>query len=211
MGRKYIEEKLELDDDSASYFESLGTWSSDIKYMEKALALDSTNLLLYFSISGYYSFNGNYEKALVYIEKGLELLDQTLEARFRDSGMQNVGYIYWKNNRFDEADYYFDLQVRHSTELIDSDRPLIWWIYPRYDRAGVYAFRGEKEKAYDDLRNLNQGRVLPLQIIAYLNYDPLFDSIRDEPEFQQIIRDNEAKFQTERERIRKWLEENDML
>ena len=41
--------------------------------------------------------------------------------------------------------------------------------------------------------------------------DPLFDSIRGEPEFQQIARDVEAKYQAEHERVRKWLEENDML
>jgi len=41
--------------------------------------------------------------------------------------------------------------------------------------------------------------------------DPLFDSIRDEPEFQQIVRDVEDKYQTSHERVRQWLEENDML
>jgi molybdopterin converting factor small subunit len=37
----------------------------------------------------------------------------------------------------------------------------------------------------------------------------LFDNIRAEPEFQQIVRDVEAKYQAEYERVRKWLEEND--
>ena len=32
--------------------------------------------------------------------------------------------------------------------------------------------------------------------------DPLFDSIRNEPEFQQIVRDVEAKYQAEHERVR---------
>ena len=41
--------------------------------------------------------------------------------------------------------------------------------------------------------------------------DPLFNSIRDEPEFQQIVKDIEAKYQAEHERVRQWLEENDML
>jgi molybdopterin converting factor small subunit len=46
----------------------------------------------------------------------------------------------------------------------------------------------------------------------YKHYNKLlFDSIRDEPEFQQIVRDLEAKYQVEHERVRQWLEENDML
>jgi len=46
----------------------------------------------------------------------------------------------------------------------------------------------------------------------YKQYNKLlFDSIRDEPEFQQIVRDLEAKYQAKHERVRQWLEENDML
>jgi hypothetical protein len=48
-------------------------------------------------------------------------------------------------------------------------------------------------------------------MIKEINNEPLFDSIRDEPEFKQIVRDVEAKYQAEHERVRKWLEENDML
>jgi len=35
--------------------------------------------------------------------------------------------------------------------------------------------------------------------------------IRDEPEFQQIVCDIEANYQAEHEKVRQWLEENDML
>jgi hypothetical protein len=38
-----------------------------------------------------------------------------------------------------------------------------------------------------------------------------FLSIRKESEFQQIVRYVEDKYQAEHERVRKWLEENDML
>jgi molybdopterin converting factor small subunit len=41
--------------------------------------------------------------------------------------------------------------------------------------------------------------------------DPLFNSIRNEPEFKQIASDIEAKYQAEHERVRKWLEEQRML
>ena len=47
--------------------------------------------------------------------------------------------------------------------------------------------------------------------VITINYDPVFDSIRNDPEFQRIVRDIEAKYQAEYERVRKWLEENDMM
>jgi hypothetical protein len=80
-----------------------------------------------------------------------------------------------------------------------------------YDLAGVYAFRGEKDKAFENLRVFNQKQRMILTWVTHFNHDPLFDSIRNEPEFQQIVRDVEAKYQAEHERVRKWLEENDML
>jgi hypothetical protein len=41
--------------------------------------------------------------------------------------------------------------------------------------------------------------------------DPIFNNIRNEPEFQQIVKDIEAKYQAEHERVRKWMEEQGML
>ena len=41
--------------------------------------------------------------------------------------------------------------------------------------------------------------------------DSLFESIRQEERFQQLVNDVEAKYQAEHERVRQWLEDNDML
>ena len=80
-----------------------------------------------------------------------------------------------------------------------------------YKLAAVYAFRGEKDKAYENLRIFNQKQRMGFWRETMIKDDPLFDSIRDEPEFQQIVKDVEVKYQAEHERVRKWLEENDML
>ena len=47
--------------------------------------------------------------------------------------------------------------------------------------------------------------------VLLIKNDPLFSNIRKEPEFQQIVKDVEAKYQAEHERVRKWLEEQGML
>jgi hypothetical protein len=48
-------------------------------------------------------------------------------------------------------------------------------------------------------------------MLSLIKNDPLFNSMRNEPEFQQIFRDVEAKYQAEHERVRKWLEEQGTL
>jgi len=77
--------------------------------------------------------------------------------------------------------------------------------------ASIYAFLGEKNKAYENLRLVNQRQRMPLWMIPNIKNSPLFDSIRDEPEFQQIVRDVEAKYQAEHERVKVWLEKEGML
>jgi hypothetical protein len=80
-----------------------------------------------------------------------------------------------------------------------------------YDIAGVYAFRGEKDKAYENLRLFNELERIPFWWFDLFRVDSLFDSLRDDPEFQQILADVEAKYNAEHERVRQWLEENEML
>ena len=118
---------------------------------------------------------------------------------------------YWKNNIFEEANYYFDLQMNYSTREINSNLPRAQGYYSYYERAGVYAFRGEKGKAYKDLWQFNQQATVLLAMVNLIKIDPLFESIRDESEFQQIVRDLEAIYQAEHERVRKWLEELGIL
>ena len=52
---------------------------------------------------------------------------------------------------------------------------------------------------------------MELYRVTIIKHDPLFNSIRNEPEFLQIAKDVEAKYQAEHERVRKWLEEQGML
>jgi hypothetical protein len=97
--------------------------------------------------------------------------------------------------------------------LIELDRVREEPLRTAYDLAGVYAFLGEKDKAYENLRIYIQKPTENNWGLNIIKTDPLFDSIRDEPEFQQIVKDQETKYQAEHERVRKWLEErnNGML
>ena len=81
-----------------------------------------------------------------------------------------------------------------------------------FDIAGVYAFLGEKDSAYYYLEGLTRTNWQVSYCLDMLNgVDPLFESIRQEERFQQLVGKMEAKYRAERERVRQWLEENDML
>ena len=126
--------------------------------------------------------------------------------------IHRVGYCFWITGDKEEAKKYFNKQKRICEDAIKLKRggygPEAY-----YDFAGIYAIGGEKEKAYENLHlyvkesGENQGYAL----VWFLRNDPLFNSIRNEPEFQQIVRDIEAKYQVEHEKVRKWLEKQGML
>ena len=104
---------------------------------------------------------------------------------------------------------YFQLQIDYCHRMNDLGR--FYTAYTSYDLATVYAAMGEKDKAYQNLRVFNERNRMPVWAASQLKYLPLFDCLRGEPEFEQILIEVEAKFQAEHERTGRWLEDNDML
>ena len=126
-------------------------------------------------------------------------------------GFLRIGHAYWVNGFKEEAEYYINEGLRINNEMLESDRHYLTDYITCFVLAAGHTSLGDKEKAYEYLGLMNQREAMPKWMIKDLNNDPLFNSIRDEPEFQQIVRDVEAKYQAEHERVRKWLEANDML
>ena len=154
-------------------------------------------------------YSGQHKESLkIYIKyfERLKVLGQTTFVN-----MHRIGYAYWINGYKKEAEVYFNKQIEYCNNLIKSDRPWAQQFFTYYDLAGVYAFRGEKEKAYDNLKIFNKSRHLPIWMISLIKNDHLFDGLRGEQEFQQIVSDVEATYQAEHERVRKWLEKEGNL
>jgi TolB-like protein/Tfp pilus assembly protein PilF len=210
QARVYAQQYLDLTGDSSVIIPMIysdGSFVSEnrIDMLKKVYHLDSTNGEIVFRIGETYSFLGNQKEALKYFEKCFDL-DVFLLNRFH-----RIAYAYWNIGEKDKAEYYFKRQVEYGTGEISLGRRQAAAYFSYYDLAGTYAFRGDKTKAYDKLRMFAQKENMPQWILDYMYVDPLFDNIRDEPEFQQIVRDVEAKYQAEHERVRQWLEENEML
>jgi TolB-like protein/Tfp pilus assembly protein PilF len=214
LAYKYIQKAFHLDGDSAHYL-SISGWiefttgdvEKAINYYKKAISLDSGSVNIYARIAGCYMASKQYDESLKYYKIWVDKLKASGTLLINE--MQRVAYAYYMNGYTSEADYYFDIQMEYCNNLINTGRPTAQSFFTYYDRAGIYAFRGDKKKAYDDLKVFTQSQ--GYWLAGLLKSDPLFESIRDEPEFQQIVRIMEAKYQTEHERVRQWLQENDML
>jgi TolB-like protein/AraC-like DNA-binding protein len=214
---QYYQDKLKLDSDSAGYYSELariefwiGNFNKSIEFSIKGFEIDSTNLAaLTFLAENYCRLNRKAE-SLKYWEKYVKILKSQGDVLVMHY-MHRIGYAFWQNGNEESAEYYFNEQIKYCERSIELGRQYEKMLYTYYDLAGVYAFRGERYKAYENLRIFNHKPIMSSWMVSLIKTDPLFDTIRGEPEFQQIIRDVEVKYQAEHERVRKWLEEQGML
>lgn len=214
--RYYDEQKFKLTGDTAMYYGDLcrlAYWEEDFEnavvYGKKALHWDSLNPQNLEYLANNLESLGDFEQALVYAKKWLQRIEDL--GVHRVNAMHRAGYIYWQLGMYEKADYYFDQQIAYSKKINELGRVMEEKLWTYYDLAAVYAFRGEKDKAYENLRVFNQRQNMSFWIFLVISNDPLFEKIREEPEFQHIVRDVEAKYKAEHKRVRQWLEENDML
>ena len=202
-----------MNGDTSSYLAAIGSlelqygdFENGIEKSLKAYAKDSSH----WRLAQQYLYYGHYKEALVYYRKYIDRLKSMGQIPQRNQYL--IGYVYWQNGYKKEAEYWFNEQKKLSLESIKLGRSystsVIFGSNGYYDLASVYAFTGEKEKAYEILRTFDRYPVFPRPLVDDIKkYNPLFNSIRSEPEFQKIVKDMESKYQAEHERVRKWLEE----
>jgi TolB-like protein len=213
--KQYYQDRLKLDDDSSVYYFWsannefwLENFNKSIEFAERGYAIDSTDLSALDMLGKGYAWLGKYKESLRYYKKKLEILKKRGEIDL--NGMASIGYVYLQNGYKPEAENYFNEQIKNCNRTIKLKRSWGQKLYEYYDLASAYAPVGDKDKAFKNLRILNQIQRVPLWMVTCMKKDPLFNSIRNEPEFQQISKDIEAKYQAEHEKVRKWLEEQGM-
>jgi len=187
-----------------------GKGKKALEFYSKMYDIDPTNMWSLEGLGELYSFNGQFEESLKYYKKLVERQKASGQLAFISS--HRIGYVYFKNGYKKEAEYYFEKQIEYCNGQIKLNRPWAQELYPYYDLAGVYAFKGNKVKAYKNLKIYNQRKEPEgLWMVSLIKTDPLFNSIRNEPEFQQIVRDVEARYQANHESVKKLLKEQGML
>ncbi len=218
--KKYNNEEFRLFEDSVMFFINLGAIESQqgniesaIRYYTKGFLADSTHrnyIWFYHDINrqlGFnYLLNRKYKESLNHFRKWIAILEKSGETSYNE--MHRVAHAFWENGYTAEAEYYFDLQMEHCNNLIKTNHTWSQNYFAYYDRAAINAFRGNKDQAYKDLRVFNQITQVPLWMATLIKIDPLFDTLREDRDFQQIVKDVELKYIKEHERIKKLLQES---
>lgn len=197
-------EKLRYYFTLAGYEVEAGNYTQTIEYCQAALEMDSIYGALYYIGWSYYKMGRNNE-SLKYMKTAIEKtqVQEGGELFIRKFG-ERIAYAYWLNGFKEETDYYLNIYLEY---LLEIEKINYSNHYVQYALASVYAFRGETEKALENLRQVNQQKIIGFGIADFIKRDELFDPIRENPEFQHIVKEMNTKYQAEHERVRQWLEE----
>lgn len=212
LANKYNNDALNLESDSIKYFYWQymleGNSQKGLEFLKKGYRIDSTNNQILVGLAEYYEATGQFKEAIELHKKLFERYK--LRGITIINNMQRFAYDYSKIGLKDSALYYLIKQKEYCNDAIKLGRPYgISFAY--YDLAGVYAFMGNKIKAYENLKIFNQVKRSSHWMAGYIKTDPMFDSIRPEPEFQKIINDVDAKAKITYDELKDWLEEQGML
>ena len=119
------------------------------------------------------------------------------------------GHILWMNGKKEEARNRFEQRIEYCLKNVELETN-----YGRkraaYDLAAAHAFLGNQGEAYKWLRYyLERGFKNGLE--HYILVDPLFESLRDDKEFKEILEKEYAQKSKIRARIKKLEEQEGQL
>jgi len=211
--KEVAEEVLKLKGDSLEYYKVHaaierfnGNRTKANEYLLRGYCMDST---LSLDLAQNCWYLGQNKEALKYFKKAFEIWK--VEGNLQLWELDDFGYVYYINGYYEKAEECFKEAMEYFQGEVNLGRYRSGQYFTYYDMARIYAYRGDREQAIANLKIYDQREIMLLWQVVLIDGDPFFNDIRDEPEFQQIVRDVEAKYQAEHERVRNWLEENKIL
>jgi Tfp pilus assembly protein PilF len=182
----------------AEYLVQLGKKEEAIQEMKKALQLDPLSLIINTTTSYVYFLSRDYQKAEEYARKALDLdphfqlaqdgLLQTLQQQHK---YQEIFQYFEKSNPDEQTRKVLE-DVKQAYQK-EGEHGLLEFVLKMklaggsdaFDLAIAYAQLNEKEKACEYLEKSFQSRDSQ---VALINVDPVFDNIRTDPRFQELVR-----------------------
>jgi TolB-like protein/AraC-like DNA-binding protein len=224
-GKDFLDRWLELsEDDFAGHNYNLlwgGLVNNRFEEMYR-LGLKTPGNHLYFSYMAMdLMFMKKYPEALFYFQKKIDIDNKNGSDDLMIHHL--LGFVYLNLGQKERADKYFESSLKyvHTTlsahpeysraepYFATTDR---YWQHAYFILASIYAARGEKEKAIENLRLLRRNyHANDLQVVTLLKKFPMFDYIRNEPEFTEYLKEAESHYLEEHKNVEVLLRKEGIL
>jgi TolB-like protein len=209
ISRNYFDQKLTIDGNEVDYYINLLFGAYDNGDFQSMLELEKkiqeTNPD--YRLGAFLAIDAGLDS--VVIQETKEILEEfeTQGIEPEDTHPYFLGYGLWLMGEYEKAEHYFKLEILQHEETLNLNEPYMHSGLS-IDAAKAYAFTGDTEKACECLEAIrNRYRIVSSVFIAMIKYSPLFDPMRDEPCYQDILQKMEANRMAEHDRVRRWLEE----
>jgi AraC-like DNA-binding protein/TolB-like protein len=208
--RELNEEILKSARDTTRYLARKADWEITYGSNDSALAIysqlqkkypSSTTYLYYKAL--FCNLNRDYAKAL---DAAQELEEKILSVSKSVSPDFKVGgFTFLKNGMKEKADYHFKGSIKHAEDQIKLNSINARRYISHFNLALIYAILNDKQKSFQYLEMIKKSPSITLNFINDLKTNPMFDNVRQEPEFQKITHELEKKYLEEHEKIKKLL------
>lgn len=166
------------------------------------LAKDTTRLDVLQEVGKICYYQRDYQSAYQYYKKFTAIKESQQLDIFAGENSK-IALVFAKVGLKEESDRYLDTYLNYA----NNDKS----IYKNLSLAMYFAYKGDTEKSLEQMKLFAQQDNYMYWAILFLKIDPLVDSIKDNPEFQQIVQDLEDKFWKNHRRIKASLEEKNLL
>ncbi|MCK5337889.1 MAG: hypothetical protein KAJ50_03720 [Bacteroidales bacterium] len=207
---KYINKSLEYNPENlfSEYVKAyiLYAKNRDLAQLRQSLITtlqrDSTRLDIIQEVGKAYYYLGEYDGAYAYYKKFNEIREAYKLDVYAGENAK-IGLVFSEMGLKEESEKYFANYKNYA----DNDKS----IYKDLSLAAYYSFHGNTDAAIEHLRLFSQQDNYFYWMVIFIEMDPLFDNIKDHPEFRKILDDIEIKFWNYHEQIKASLEEKELL
>lgn len=165
-------------------------------------AKDTTRLDVLQEVAKMYYYERDYQNAYNYYKKFTDI-KESRQLDIFPSEDAKIAVVFENVGLKTESDRYFNSFLNYA----NNDKS----IYKNLSLAMYNAYKGDTEKALDQMKLFAQQDNYVYWALLFLKIDPLGDPIKDNPEFQKLLQEIEAKFWKDHKRIKGSLEEKGLL
>ncbi len=209
LEKQLIDQLLSFNNDTLEYLNSMvmhenwqGNYQAALNYGMKITRLDPSDSFSYLVAAVNSTYLKDYKQALI-LAKQFDSLNIQMHKEFQPSGA--AGFIYLKNGEMNKAETHLREIIPRWQDQIKNNTHTAQTFYYLHELAGVYLDLGEKEEAMEYLEKMKDLVTIDRVQITILKNWPSFDSLRNDPEFQEIIQVLNTKYQEQHLRIEELL------
>lgn len=208
-GVKYIDKSLSYDSTNsiAAY---AGIWFRYFKNKDKNQAVDlllkeykkdSTRIDVTYELGRLYYLFRDFDNAFKYFQKGIKL-SESRQLRIFEHENLKAAIVFLKMGFKDKS---AELLNRYK-KFADNDKS----IYRNINLAVYYSYLKNAPKTIEHLQLFSKEENYAYRVLWY-GMDTAFDPVKDDPEFQKVMRSIETKFWSTHKRIKGTLEEKRLI